>query len=463
MKRREHMIEVRSGAVDLTEVPVTRKELLTEWETRKTMGFKRLFVSFLRDDTEFIYAFRFLKADLEKNTPVAQLAFIRTSEAVYVSHDMNYNYICGYMPQFAGRIKDFHIPKSMKPELEYAVPTIVDRIFESDHMKNRPHPSVLRSVNAKYGLRSMEIMKYVPDNVISLMEKDPTYYLTYIGKNRDTAAVAEMFGKLGHPECILNKAWFGLTKKELIAMVRYAQRAGFDTWNYTTIRWNMSRMASPEKAVTGETIRQCGTVKNRIRWATKFEEQKEVVRYLEKQMETLDTYEDYLKLRFELGMDSESHSSRFPSNLTEAHDRLLREQQKLNDAELAEKEKETNSRLALICGTVRIESDRFTPLIPKSTGDLRTYGKIMDNCLGASWWPEDIVSKKCFIFLLCIEKDGAQIPYLCCEARRGRKKLFLKQIYRRHNDVASKDEERYVKRVILPELENQVLLKGDRA
>lgn len=456
------MIEVRSGALDPTEIPVTREDILTEWETHKTMGCKRLFVSFLKEDTEFIYALRFLKADIEKNTPVAQLAFIRTSEAVYVSHDMNYNYLCGYMPQFAGKLKDFHLPKSMKFELQYAIPTIMDKIFDSQLMKNRPHPNTFHSANAKYGLRAIEILKYVPDNVISLMEKDPTYYLTYIGKNRDTAAVAEMFGKLGHPECILNKEWFGLPKKELITMVRYAQRAKFDTWNYTTIRWNLARMA-PEKAMDSEAIKGCGTVKNRIRWAKRLEDQKEVIRYLDKQIETLDTYEDYFKLRTELGMDSESHSSRFPSNLTEAHDRLVREQQRLKDEERAEAEKETNSRLAVICGQVRIESDRYTPIVPKSTTDLRTYGKIMDNCLGAAWWPEDIVSKKCFVFLLCIEKDGAQVPYLCCEARRGKKKLFLKQIYRRHNDVASKDEERYVKKVILPELENQVLLKGERA
>lgn len=88
MRRRKHEISSVDGALDLTSIPVTMKDLKNEWNARKNSGVKKVFVSFLKEDIEYIYAFRFLKEDIEKDRPVVQLAFIRTREEVYSNRDI---------------------------------------------------------------------------------------------------------------------------------------------------------------------------------------------------------------------------------------------------------------------------------------------------------------------------------------------------------------------------------------
>ncbi len=456
MRRRKHTIDVKTGAVDWTTIPVTNIDLIAEWYARKNGGYKRCFVSFLRKDTEYIYAFRFLKADIQNKEPVAQLALIRTKDAVYVNRKMNYNYLCGYLMDFDGGIRDFHQPKSKAFDIKYAIPTLMDKVFESDKAKNRPTPTVLTSVNKKYGFGTIASLKYLPENAFDKISQDATYYLGYIMESEDTIYIAEMLSKLGHPECLTDSRWFGLEKKDLIQMIRYAQKANMQTWNYNTIAYNLKRNP-PEKAIGREEIMDLGRVKNAIKWAKKVSDQKEIIRYLKKQKETLHTYEDYFRMRDELQLDYESHSARFPSSLTMAHQELTREVERLENAKREEEERQDNATLESIADKVAIKSDKYIPLIPKSKADFRYYGKAMDDCLGCDYWAKDVIQGKCFIFLLGKEKNGAAVPYMACEVRRAKKELIIKQLYLQHNEVPSKSERRYVTNKILPQLEEQVL------
>lgn len=458
MRRRKHEISSVDGALDLTSVPVTKKDLKDEWNARKHSGAKRIFVSFLKEDIEYIYAFRFLKEDIEKDRPVVQLAFIRTREDVYSNREMNSCYLCGYIMKFRGCLCDFHQPKSRQFDLQFAIPTIMQKHYESDKVQHRPRPTCSMSLNAKkYGLRKIEKLKYIPDEGIEIMEMDPTYYMSYIMKNSETVYIAEILTKLGHPECLRNRSWFNLSKKELVEMVRYAQKAKMEAWEYNTIKWNLTRI-SPEKALKRDVIKKFGEVRRNIPWAKTIGGQKEVLAYLDKQDSDLDTYADYFSMRNELGLDSESHSARFPSNLIIAHDRLVKDCLALREQKLEEAEKDENMKLMAICGNVHIESDRYVPEIPKSKADLRYYGKLMDNCLGNSYWASDIIKKVCFIFLLGTKVEETDTPVLACEVRRAKKRLVIKQLYMKHNEVPDDDTRRYVNTKILPQLENQVLL-----
>lgn len=451
MRRRKHSVDFRTGAVDLTAIPVTREDLSKEWNARKEDGMKKLFVSFLKDDTEYVYAFRFLKADLENNTPTAKLAFIRTKEYVCYNEDMHYGYLCGYqMTDYKG-LTDFHQPLRNKDMLQYAIPTLMSKIMDSEQSKNRCRPQVYACLDTKkYGMRTLGELHYIPDEALQRIAQDVTYYLGYIMRNSDTLYVAEMLSKLGHSECLLNRSWFSLKKQDLIAMVRYAQKAKLETWDYNIIRWNMSHYA-PEKVLPNETIRTLGTVKNHIKWATEISDQREILTYLEKQKETLDTYEDYFHLRDELKLDYDSHSARYPSNLTKAHNELLREN-------ISKQEVEENKKIMEVCKGVVIESDRYIPEIPQTRGDLRYYGKMMDDCLGMKLWFDKIVDKRGFIFILSKEINGEKIPYLACEVERPNKRLVIKQLYLSHNKTPDADTRRYVANKILPQLENQILI-----
>lgn len=458
MRRRKHAINSVDGALDLTSVPVTMKDLKDEWNARKNSGAKKVFVSFLKNDIEYIYAFRFLKTDIEKDRPVAQLAFIRTREEVYSNREMNSCYLCGYIMKFRGSLCDFHQPKSKQFDLQFAMPTIMQEHYESDKVQHRPRPACSMSLNTKkYGLRKIERLKYVPDEGIEIMEMDPTYYMSYIMKNSETVYIAEILTKLGHPECLRNRSWFNLSKKELVEMVRYAQKAKMEAWEYNTIKWNLTRI-SPEKALKRDVIKKFGEVRRHIPWAKTMSDQKEVLTYLEKQHEFISTYEDYFSMRKELGIESESHSARYPSNLTVAHDRLVKECMALREHNREEAEKEDNMKMMAICGNVHIESDRYVPEIPKSKAELRYYGEVMDDCLGMGCWARNIIDKKCFIFLLGKKAEDEDTPVLACEVRRAKKKLVINQLYMRHNEVPDDDTRRYVNTKILPQLENQVLL-----
>ena len=457
MRRRKHTIDVKTGAVDWTTIPVTRSDLVAEWYARKNGGYKRCFVSYLKGSTEYIYAFRFLKADIAKNEPVAQLAFIRTKDGCYANRKMNYNYLCGYLLDFDGGLKDFHQPKSKAFELQYAVPTLMDKLYESDKAKNRPTPTVSFSINKKkYGFGTLASLRYIPENAFDKIALDATYYLGYIMKTDNTIYIAEMLSKLGHPECLTDSKWFGLDKKNLIQMIRYAQKAKMTAWNYSTIAYNLKRNP-PEKAINREEMMDLGRVKNTIKWAKDVSDQKEIMKYLDKQRETLHTYEDYFRMRDELQLDYESHSARYPSNLTRAHQELTLEVERYENAKKEEEERKENALLEDIADKVAIKSDKYIPLIPKSRADFRYYGKIMDDCLGCDYWAKDVIKGKCFIFLLGEEKNGTTVPYMACEVRRAEKKLTIKQLYLQHNEVPSKSERKYVVAKILPQLEEQVL------
>lgn len=453
MKRRKNPISVKTGALDWTSVPVTRKDLVDEWHALKKYNAKRCFSSFLKGDIEYIYAFRFLKKDTE---PVAQIAFIRTKDACYVNRKMNFGYMCGYIMNFDGGVHDFHQPKKKAFELAYATPTMMCKVYESNLSKNRVRPSTYTAETSKYGLKTIKALRYLPDNALSEIKHDPTYYLAYIMESENNIYVAEMLSKLGHPECLTDRNWFSLDKKELIAMVRYAQKAGMRKWKYGVISWNMKNNA-PEKAYDYNDIKKLGVVKNTIKWATSVSEQREVLRYLERQNETLDTYYDYFHMRDELKLPYESHSARYPSNLTRAHDELAKEFENMKDIWLAKKEKVPNAKLKAIADKVNVDSKKYIVLVPKSKGDFRYYGKVMDDCLGMPLWSENVIEKKCFVFLLATKENDTVTPYMVCEVRRPNKKLMVKQLYLRHNKQPTASERRYVTGHILPQLEGQIL------
>lgn len=458
-KRRKHVIGCKGNFLNPIEVPVTRKELIDQWNIFKDYHCKKCFVSFFYQKagriTEFIYAMRFRNQDLEKGEPIAQLAFIRDDETVMWTEKTSYNYICGYSFDFGkGGLEGYHVPKRCKDDLKYALlPTLYSGLWTSKGVEDRPHPFAFVAKNPKYDLsrfKSESDYKYIPENVWQAISIDPTYYIQYIKRN---PLVAEYLGKMGHPEAVRDSRWFKVSKEKFIAMVRYAKKRLPDDrkWSYTNIAYNIKNNSTMS---VGE-MNTLGKVKNTISWASDKATQNEILHYLKKQRSDLDTYKHYLQMREEQGMSNESHSARFPSNLNAAHARLVME---ITQKESAAKD---DAMKKAVAGIILI-SDKYIPLIPKSYADLKAYGKIMDDCLGWEYWVGKIANHESFIFLLGREEEGTAIPYLACEVVQSKTQLTIKQLYRAHNEIASDDEKRYVRKEILPQLTNQLKLMPTR-
>ncbi len=460
-KRRHHTIGCKGNILNPIEIPITREDLELEWNHYSQCGQKKAFVSFyyFKNNrlTEYIYAMRFRNADLKKGIPLIQLAFIRDAEQVYWTENTKFSYLCGYGFDFdeKNNMTGYHVPKRCEPYLKYAkLPVLYTGFEDVKGFDKRPHPGTFTARNTKYNLSNVKALpdfKYIPESAWKEIDIDPTYYFDYFKRN---PLVAEYLAKMGHPEAVRDRRWFSTTKEKFIAMVRYAQKRLPEraTWSYTNIAYNMKRNTN----YSTTEIQKLGRVKNSIPWATDRAIQKEVLHYLEKQKSDLETYKHYLQMREELDLGSDSHSARFPSSLGAAHTRLTLEITKKEDTLKDEKMQKA------VQGVI-ITSDCYTPIIPQSFGELKGYGKVMDNCLGWEHWVNKISDHESFIFILGRTEEGTAVPYLACEVVQTKNQLTIKQLYRPHNEIASEDERRYVRTKILPQLETQLKLLPARS
>jgi len=140
------------------------------------------------------------------------------------------------------------------------------------------------------------------------------------------------------------------------------------------------------------------------------------------------TYHDYLKMAKKAGHNINDKYWRFPKNVRQAHDKVMKEIEAIEAARKSEKMAKENVEYQKAIQKMvkkQFTTGKIKVYIPKSIEQIDFHAEVLHQCLMRMDYPKRVCDGK--IWLVFIEKAGK--PYATCELIRNGKKLSIGQFY----------------------------------
>ena len=169
------------------------------------------------------------------------------------------------------------------------------------------------------------------------------------------------------------------------------------------------------------------------------------------QLQSPNTYLDYLKACQNLGLDMTEDKNRFPHDFKRWHDIRIDQYATKKAIEDEEKRKELYIQFAAVAekylSLQHVKRSAFICIIAKSPADLIREGKALHHCVGRMNYDQRMVREESLIFFIR-NKQEPNTPFVTVEYSISQKKVL--QCYGEHDHKPKEDVLYYVNKVWLP-------------
>lgn len=219
--------------------------------------------------------------------------------------------------------------------------------------------------------------------------------LNYLKAWKEDDRVELLIGaKLDH--LATNKTFLRLNQEQQRAILNFIRSTpGAETWNYNKLRFVMGGKGTPQDFDAWQSFRDYCSHVVPFGWWKKYGPD----------LDLYSLYKDYERMAWDCGHDMRDPYWKYPKDIGKAHDKVMREYKRVQEAlkiakakELAEKEKKQRAEFVKLTEKYRdcsIELDGVVAYIPDSIESIRKQADKLHQCLVTAGYVNKMISGKC--------------------------------------------------------------------